>query len=645
MSRDDRADGADAPRDARRRALFPGCVGIAVCLLLAGCAAPFGVRRASPEKVHRSLTANVLTTGKLSNFSEIVLHRKNLTIAYAENPEAALHALHEELRAGRLANDDLFVLAELSFHHASGRGGEPHYLAAAAYSYAYVFPDDPLAAPPPFDPRQRVAMDLYNRALTEAFESTDTEEVEIAAGTYPLPFGQMEVDFDDRQLLWGSRRLAGFTPTAELEVTGFRNRYRQPGIGAPLAAATEPLDPSTPVRDFVGPNVRVPVTALLRLPNPRQQLEGETLHGVLEIHPATEEASIAIAGRQVPLEQEPTAALALTLAVGRPWAQELGAFFGQVLQIESAPALGAREPHRRGRIPVVFVHGTASNLSVWANMLNDLESDPILRRHFEFWFFRYDSGQPILYSGTLLRRALNSVVQELQAEHRDSCLDAMVVIGHSQGGLLVKLTAIDSEDAFWRNVSGAPFAEAKLSEKTRELVEEVMFVEPLPYVNRVVFIATPHGGSYLAGPGLVRRLARRLITLPATVARGGAELLASDSARSQARLETLPTSIDNMSPGNPFIMTIAKISVAPGITAHSIVGVVDDEPLESGGDGVVKYRSAHIEGVESELILPYPHSMQSEPEVVAEVQRILHLHLERNPCRDVPRDLGGAEDE
>jgi hypothetical protein len=165
-----------------------------------------------------------------------------------------------------------------------------------------------------------------------------------------------------------------------------------------------------------------------------------------------------------------------------------------------------------------------------------------------------------------------------------------------------------------------------------------MFVEPLPFVSRVVFIATPQRGSYLAGPAIVRRLAQRLITLPVTVARIGPELLGADKFRRLARIEQLPTSIDNMSPGHPFIVTIAKIPVAPDVAAHSIVGVVGDGPVEKGGDGVVKYASAHIDGVESELVVPYPHSMQAKPEVVSEVQRILHRHLQVNPC------AGGADE-
>jgi len=48
---------------------------------------------------------------------------------------------------------------------------------------------------------------------------------------------------------------------------------------------------------------------------------------------------------------------------------------------------------------------------------------------------------------------------------------------------------------------------------------------------------------------------------------------------------------------------------------------------EGGSDGVVKYESAHIEGVVSELIVDSGHSCQSKPRVIEELLRILLLHL------------------
>jgi hypothetical protein len=102
--------------------------------------------------------------------------------------------------------------------------------------------------------------------------------------------------------------------------------------------------------------------------------------------------------------------------------------------------------------------------------------------------------------------------------------------------------------------------------------------------------------------------------------------------RSVARL---PTSIDNMTPGNFFIRALASLPVDPRIPAHSIIAVRGDGPPEQGSDGVVSYRSAHIDGVESELVVRSGHSAQDQPAVIEEIRRILLEH-----ASSVPREPG-----
>jgi hypothetical protein len=88
-------------------------------------------------------------------------------------------------------------------------------------------------------------------------------------------------------------------------------------------------------------------------------------------------------------------------------------------------------------------------------------------------------------------------------------------------------------------------------------------------------------------------------------------------------------SLYGMTPGSPLITALAETPVAPGVAAHSIIAVQGDGPSEQGTDGVVRYASAHIDGVESELIVRSGHSSQSNPYTIAEVRRILLLHLEQ----------------
>ena len=71
-----------------------------------------------------------------------------------------------------------------------------------------------------------------------------------------------------------------------------------------------------------------------------------------------------------PLEYEPTAALAYQLSESTVWQREFAGFFtGDLLRIEKATNLAAMAPHRPGRIPLVFVHGTASSAGRWADLV------------------------------------------------------------------------------------------------------------------------------------------------------------------------------------------------------------------------------------------------------------------------------------
>jgi len=39
----------------------------------------------------------------------------------------------------------------------------------------------------------------------------------------------------------------------------------------------------------------------------------------------------------------------------------------------------------------------------------------------------------------------------------------------------------------------------------------------------------------------------------------------------------------------PFLKTLSKLPIDPDVTAHSIIAVKGDGPVESGSDGVVRY--------------------------------------------------------
>ena len=626
---------APPPPPGRRR--IPGAV--VLLLIAAACAPPIGVKPMHPREVHRQLTANALSSHEPSEYALRVLGRYGLREVWEDDPARALSVLHAGIRPEADQRDRIFALAELSFAYAGDVRDPARYRAAMVYAYALLFPetgDGPIFDPA--DPRLRWSYDLYNRALTEGFAQPTATEVAIQPGRYPLPFGDLDVSLDPAQLAWGPFRLTKFVAAADLHVDGLRNRYRDAGIGAPLNASIERSEKAREGTGFarIPASFTIPVTAFLRIETPRASLVSGHVVGSVELIPATEARTVDVDGRAVPLEVESTSSLANTLSSSRLWDVELSGFLQGGLSLFD-PKAGSRirdglfmlQPYKPGRIPVVFVNGTASSAARWADMVNEIQNDRRIGDRYSIWLFMYNTGNPIAFSAAKLRRALATTVRELDPAGADPALERMVVIGHSQGGLLTKLTAVESGDVFWRTVSDRPLEELEFRDPTeRETLREAFFMTRLPFVERVVFVATPHRGSFWS-PTILGKLASSLITLPVELV----ELTTDVITRNQGKLLIrrserggLATSIDEMNAANPYLQRLSSLPLAPGVSAHSIIAVRGDGPVEEGDDGVVEYTSAHIDGVASELVVRSGHSVQSNPGAIEEVRRILRLH-------------------
>jgi len=621
----------------RRGALLLG-----VLLAACACATPVGVSRVDTETMYRGLTANVLSTGQPSLYSEQLLVRLGLSRRFDDEPEAVLAGLRGPGLG--LSREYLFALAELSFFHAGKSGKPEYYLASAVYAWAFLFAEPAALGADPLDPRFPFAANLYNVGLSQGLAEQDGKTVQIQPGARALPFGTLDIAVNEKSVLWSGYRMARFVAVEKFQVRGFLNRYRQAGIGAPLAAELEAAGQgpaAEAARKRIPPRLKVPVTAVLRLENVAEGIASGRIQGEIEIYTAEAADTVDIVGRRIPLQLEPTAALAYQLEGSPIWDTELGSFLS-ALRPPSPESLVMLHPYRPGRVPVVLVHGTASSPARWADIVNELENDPKLRDRIDFWLFTYNTSKPVLLSASELRASLRRIVEELDPSGRDPVLHHMVVVGHSQGGLLARLMVTDSGPRFWAAVTNVPFDQIEVDPQTRELIERAMFFEPLPFVTRVVFIATPHRGSFRVS-SLVLGMLRRLITLPVTIKRGVEEAIAKNQAL--ASVEGLPNAVDNMSPSHRFVRTLSASPMAAGVSAHSIIPVKGDPPPAGQNDGVVAYESAHLEGVASEKVIYHSqHSTQSDPGTILELRRILYEHL-GIPCGldcEVPERVAAA---
>jgi len=101
----------------------------------------------------------------------------------------------------------------------------------------------------------------------------------------------------------------------------------------------------------------------------------------------------------------------------------------------------------------------------------------------------------------------------------------------------------------------------------------------------------------------------------------------------------VPTSIESLAPSSAIFPVMLKSHHLPSVKYHNIVGKMPKEGLighvvgasegPGGGDGVVSFGSAHLDDVESEIVVPSDHvNLHRHPRSVLEVHRILLEHLD-----------------
>jgi pimeloyl-ACP methyl ester carboxylesterase len=275
------------------------------------------------------------------------------------------------------------------------------------------------------------------------------------------------------------------------------------------------------------------------------------------------------------------------------------------------------DPYDPDRIPVVFVHGLISLPRMWVPTINAIESDPELRRRFQFWIFAYPTGDPIMLNALRLRESLERIYQLYPKTKR------MVLISHSMGGLLSRMQATSSGRVLWNGVFKQDADRFYASLPPDNLVKKALVFDANPRVQRIVFICVPHRGSDLAtnwlgsiGVGLTR--------LPSTLVKEAGSGVAA-TFQKNAGLTHMPTGVNGLSPRSPVLRSLDALPVA--VPYHSIIGDRGRGDTPNSSDGVVAYWSSHLDGAQSELIVPGPHGSFALPQTIAELKRILRLHL------------------
>lgn len=448
----------------------------------------------------------------------------------------------------------------------------------------------------------KAAADLTLLLRSEKGGSLWNKQVSLHSG-YRLRFAK-----PSRDGRYDPEWFTSFTPADAVDMDSVKKRHRRDGVGGALVGVrkTTPLEPFSPK---VG--ITAPVTAVL-------DFKGNDV--TLSLIDPTLATHTSVAGRNLPLEADYSAPLAYYPHPSEWWEGLMGAIRAD--ERMGITGLYQLEPYDPERIPLVFVHGLISTPRMWRNVINEIETDAVLRRRYQCLVFAYPTGNPPAYSALRLRDELRRY-KEIHPDAKD-----MVMVGHSMGGLLTRMQLTSLERGDWGVIGEDKAAAFFKRVKPGDLIHRCTIYQVNQDIERAIFICTPHRGSRMA-VGTLGELAIRLISLPLDIATTATNTLGSSMAIVTGDPARIPNSIDGLSPHNPSFKVLDTRPIeAPH---HSIIGDRGKGDTPESSDGVVEYWSSHLKSAKSEKIVPGPHGACELPETLVELRRLLHLHLKQNP--------------
>nr|WP_244241171.1 alpha/beta hydrolase [Leptospira selangorensis] len=601
---------------------------------LIGCSsATYSTISYSKYEQIRSVRANAISSEELSLITTRFLKSNDLYKRYQEAPRVVIYDLDNRLVALK-TRELAYYLSELCYHVGSELDLEDPMFArmfasSLVYSYTYLFDKKAIPAADPFSMEFRFALETYNRSLAQLvrFAKRNRKLANLTDLNLPLIRGALSMTRAEVETAWTPKNFLEVEVAYDYKNAGFSNQISKFGIGTPLILIRKHPEKEPEERrkyEFVaGVGQAYPGTALLTLEESYLENRNLTLKAVIHLYDPVHRDRVQFSGLDLPMESDTTTPLAYMLSGAEKRDGFFAKFDGEVAL--ERKGLYLVYPYRKGKIPVVFVHGLASSPFIWFPMINELLADPKIKDNYQFWVYWYPTGNPITISAADFRDTLRDLRKTYDPKGEDSSFDKMMIVGHSMGGLLSKLMVTRSKKEDWMkvaNVSSEKFE--SLNSESKLEVKRVFEFKPLPFVKRVVFIATPHRGSNLA-EGFLASIARILFVLPKGALHNigkAYKFLTSDSEEESILPETY--GVDGLSPNSLFMKVTGELK--PEVPFHSIIGNSKFRDLEWINDSVVSYDSSHIDGAESELLIDSDHSVQDHMPTILEIKRILWEH-------------------
>ncbi len=469
----------------------------------------------------------------------------------------------------------------------------------------------------PGTPKARNALLIYNQAVVAVVKSLRRNEGTAAWGkSIQLQPGRIAVDARGSERTFALGEFAKCELAAAVIPTGFDRVVAHDGVGVPVVLEQD--DPKRVAQPFHPPGGEfLAATAVLEFPQSGARLRFYNPLAVSELHVGANPRLLA---------ENLTAALqrSLTNAISDEKSPRQAATSASG-EVESQ--LFFLNRYDQTKVPVVFVHGLLSGPDVWKNSANELLADPELRRRYQPVCFMYPTKLPIPVTAARLRELLERSRERLDPTRRNPGYGRIVLVGHSMGGLVSQMQVIDSGNDFWRAFFVASLRKVaqRIDAKTRRMVNSALFFHREPDVKRVVFISTPHRGSDLADVTMFRAVLRLILFLPKATRQSLQALVDLPGDFVQPILRDFHgwgvEGTENLSTRHPFFGALAKHR--PQVPFDSIIATQGEVDFRNGGDGIVTYTSAHLDGAVTETTVPYTHGCLEKPDTVQAVMKIL----------------------
>lgn len=618
-------------------------------ILLTGCAM-VEVKSVDPRQYLAMKRGDILSAGQLGAMTQETLRIVGIKDTSCRQSANECHNALEKA-AGIAEERRLAALAELWMQHALDLTAQQTnkysdaaiaaYFETARYAYAYLFFSHRAAGQRAFEDQQTQVRDYYNYAVQQAVtmlfhRHQTTERVQIIQ----LQDWIFTSDMSHIKIDWGNFLPQEVLAAQSLRFSGIRNVYRQDGIGAELVAVKKnaapqiiPSSKDSKRKGFLAPSVfsEMPspsLTALLHFPGANLKDILTTRQVWLAGYDPYTKTTIDINGHTAPLAANYTAGYGLWLARSGFARQSLDTLLGREQGI-SQVHLYLMQPYDPDKRIILMLHGLASSPEAWVNVANEILGDETLRQHFQVWQLYYPTNMPIIVNHAAIRRAFDDTLHHFDPDGRAAASRNVVLIGHSMGGVLSRLMLSSSENRLWSWMSEQENVDEKQLDQVRDRLQPLLSFEPVSAIGRAVFIAAPHRGTSAAERRL-GRWASSLIRLPLTILESVDDILHTmgNTDKQVSKRFYLPNSIDQLRETDPFIQVSMTLPMADDVPYHSIIAQRNAKvSLEDSDDGLVPYRSSHLENALSEKVIISDHSVQETPQAILEIRRILHEDL------------------